>query len=200
MAKPRVDAAPKLGALPAAFTRRRALAAGISDGLLERLARDGEITRISHGLYANERSGLLDHDLAEAHLRSPQATLCLTSALARHDLIDEIPALHDLAIPRGAHLARISAPVHWHKYDPATFDLGRDSIHLGRGLQMGMYDAPRSIVDAFNPRMGLPREQALEALRAWLKRKGSQPSTLLDMAQHWPHARAGLVDVLQVLL
>lgn len=200
MAKPRLDAAPMLGTLPAAFTRRQALNAGLSDDLLERLTSEGELIRFSHGLYADERSSLLDLDLAEAHLRSPRATLCLRSALARHDLIDEIPARHDLAIARGEHRARMSAPVQWHQYDPQTFDIGRTATEFGRGLQIGMYDAPRSIVDAFNPRLGLPREQAIEALRGWLTRKGSQPSTLLDLAQHWPHARAGLVDVLQVLL
>ena len=200
MAKPRVDATPLLSMLPAAFSRRQALDAGLSDDVLERLAREGELARFAHGLYVDERYGPLDLDVAEAHLRSPRATICLTSALARHDLIDEIPVRLDLAIPRGEHRARIAAPVQWHQYEPATFAIGRVSFEFGRGLTMGIYDAPRSIVDAFNPRIGLPREQAIEALRAWLRRRGSQPSTLLDIAQHWPHARAGLIDVLQVLL
>lgn len=200
MGKPRVDTTPLLGLLPAAFSRRQGLEQGLSDDLLERLTQDGDLIRFAHGLYADGRSGMLDLDLAEAHLRSPRATICLTSALARHDLIDEIPACLDLAIPRGEHRARMAAPVRWHQYEPATFEVGRTVIEFGRGLTMGLYDAPRSIIDAFNPRMGLPREQAIEALRVWLKRKGSHASTLLDVAQYWPHARAGLVEVLQVLL
>ena len=200
MARPRVDAEPFLGALPAAFTRQQALDAGLSDELLERLTREEKLNRFAHGMYADERSGLLNFDLTEAHLRSPRATVCLTSALARHDLVDEIPARIDLAISRGDHRARISAPVQWHQYEPTTFEIGRTTIELGRGLSMGLYDAPRSIVDAFNPRMGIPREQAIEALRAWLRRRGSQPSTLMAIAKHWPHARARLLSVLQVLL
>ena len=161
---------------------------------------EGRVERFAHGLLIDEQDGLVDLDLAEAHLRSPLATICLTSALSRHGLVDEIPARHDLAVPRGSHLPALRARVAWHKYDPSTFDIGRQTETLGRGLEIGIYDAERSIVDAFNPRLGLPRDRAIEALRAWLRRRGSQPSTLLRIAQHWPHARAGLVDVLQVLL
>lgn len=200
MAKPRLESSSLLRALPVAFTREAALQAGMSAALLERLAKEGEVERFAHGLYLNADAGLLNLDLAEARLRSSLTTICLTSALARHDLIDEIPARIDLALPRGTRLPHVHAPVHWHKYDPATFDVGRQTDSLGRGLDIGIYDAPRSIVDAFNPRVGLPREQAIEALRNWLRRKGSQPSALLAIAEHWPHARAGLIEVLQVLL
>lgn len=200
MAKSRLESSSLLRALPVAFTREAALQAGMSAALLERLAKEGEVKRLAHGLYLNADAELLNLDLAEARLRSSLTTMCLTSALARHDLIDEIPARIDLALPRGKRLPHVHAPVQWHKYDPATFDVGRQTESLGRGLDIGIYDAPRSIVDAFNPRLGLPREQAIEALRNWLRRKGSQPSILLAIAEHWPHARAGLIEVLQVLL
>lgn len=200
MAKSRLESSSLLRALPVAFTREAALQAGISAALLERLAKEGEVKRLAHGLYLNADAELLNLDLAEARLRSSLTTICLTSALARHDLIDEIPARIDLALPRGKRLPYVHAPVQWHKYDPATFDVGRQTESLGRGLDIGIYDAPRTIVDAFNPRLGLPREQAIEALRNWLRRKGSQPSILLAIAEHWPHARAGLIEVLQVLL
>jgi len=200
MSKPRLESSSLLRALPVAFTREAALQAGMSAALLERLVREGEVERLAHGLYLNTDAELLNWDLAEARLRSPLTTICLTSALARHDLIDEIPARIDLALPRGKRLPEVHAPVQWHKYDPATFDVGRRTESLGRGLDIGIYDASRSIVDAFNPRMRIPREQAIEALRNWLRRKGSQPSALLAIAEHWPHARTGLFEVLQVLL
>jgi hypothetical protein len=199
MSRPRLDSA-LLRALPVAFTREAALTAGVSAALLERLVKEGEVERFAHGLYLNADAGLLNVDLAEIRLRSPMATICLTSALARHDLIDLIPARIDVAVPRGKRLPAVTAPVQWHKYNPEHFDVGRVTEPLGRGLDIAIYSAQRSLVDAFNPRLGLPREQAIEALRTWLKRKGSQPTELLNIAEHWPHARAGLLDVLQVLL
>jgi len=200
MARPRRETDALLRSLPAAFTRQQALASGMSAALLDRLTTEGDLERFAHGLYVNERDGLIDQDLAEARLRSPLATICLTSALVRHGLIDEIPTRIDLAVPRGSHLPALRAPVAWHKYEPDAFDIGRQREKVARGLEIGIYDAERSIVDAFNPRLELPRAQAIEALRAWLRRKGAQPSSLLRIAQHWPHARAGLLEVLQVLL
>ncbi|MEI6374468.1 MAG: type IV toxin-antitoxin system AbiEi family antitoxin domain-containing protein [Actinomycetes bacterium] len=200
MARPRRQTDALLRALPAAFTRQEALASGMSAALLDRLTSEGSVERFAHGLYVNERDGPVDLDLAEVRLRSPLATICLTSALARHGLIDEIPARIDLAVPRGSHLPVLRPPAAWHKYDPDTFDIGRHTETFARGLLIGVYDAERSIVDAFNPRLGLPRGQAIEALRVWLRRTGTQPASLLRIAQHWPHARAGLIEVLQVLL
>lgn len=200
IARPRGETDALLLALPAAFTRHEALGSGMSAALLKRLTTEGSLERFTHGLYFNERDGLIELDLAEARLRAPLATICLASALVRHGLVDEVPARIDLAVPRGSHLPAFRAPVAWHKYDPDMFDVGRQTETIARGLEIGIYDAERSIVDAFNPRLELPREQAIEALRAWLRRRGAQPSLLLRIAQYWPHARAGLIDVLQVLL
>lgn len=199
MGRTRLATDDALSSLPTAFSRQDALAAGLTVAPLERLAREGAVRRIAHGLFVKADGDLVDLDLAEARLRAPHSTLCLTSALARHDLLDEIPAQHELALPLGAHLPSMGERVRWHKYDPATFEIGRGTATLTPGLDIGIFDAERSLVDAFNPRIGLPREQAVEALRAWLRRRGSQPASLLDIARHWPHARAGLLAVLQVL-
>jgi hypothetical protein len=45
---------------------------------------------------------LADLDLLLVAERAPLGTLCLTSALARHELTDEIPSACDIALPRGA--------------------------------------------------------------------------------------------------
>ena len=138
MARPRLEAEALLSVLPAAFTRHQALDAGMSAALLERLTAEETLERFAHGMYVNERDALIDLDLAQARLRSPLATMCLTSALARHGLVDEIPVRHDLAVPRGAHLPTLSAGVWWHKYDPATFEIGRqqDSTFEYKGFAM----------------------------------------------------------------
>ena len=41
---------------------------------------------------------------------------------------------------------------------------------------------------------------ALEALKAWLRRRGSQPGVLLRMAGSFPYAAAPLRTALEVLL
>jgi hypothetical protein len=43
-------------------------------------------------------------------------------------------------------------------------------------------------------------EMAREALRVWIQRDGSQPSTLLQIAERFPKARTSLRNDLEVLL
>ena len=60
--------------------------------------------------------------------RAPEATICLLSALARHDLTDVIPARQDIALPRDRWHPRLSAVVQWHIFEAATFDIGRTTV------------------------------------------------------------------------
>ena len=65
-----------------------------------------------------------DDDLIEIAALRPRATLCVPTALPRHDLIDDIPAELDIAAPwhpcRGHH-----RPVATHEFDPENFTIGR---------------------------------------------------------------------------
>jgi hypothetical protein len=64
-------------------------------------------------------------EIAERVLR---ATLCLETALARHGLIDAIPAAIDIAVPRGSTRPTLRAPCRLHQFDARTFDLERELV------------------------------------------------------------------------
>lgn len=235
------------------------------------------------GFRRADTAGGADPDLLEIAYRAPHATLCLTTALARHGLSDAIPARIDVALPRGqrrlvgqmlarlrhihdamvaldeliadqlkpwtrdiellmtipgvgpktaqvfiaetggdmsrfgspARLAawvgvapamhesaghrspagtrqgnkwlasmlveaatavsrpRTQAPVTWHAFAADTFDLGRDELQLTKETSIGLYDPARCIIDAFRLRHLEFPETAIEALRRWLRRRGS---------------------------
>lgn len=113
----------------------------------------------------------------------------MTSALARHELIDDIPAAHDLAIPRGGYRPRLAAPRTWHAFDADTCDIERDQIVIeGTGLSIAIYPAARSIVDAFRMRRLEGYETPITALRLWLSQRGNHPAELLSIAQRPPRA------------
>ena len=92
------------------------------------------------------------HVSSEVAARAHQPTLCLVSALARHELTDVIPPVHDVAIPRGAWQPVVSLPVLWHKFALATFEVGRTTIPLDDVYAIGLYDALCTIIDAFRLR------------------------------------------------
>ncbi len=189
-----------LTALPPLFRYTDARKQGLSDRDLRMLQDRGEIEKIGRGLFA--ASDLhADPDLIEIAFRAPLATLCLTSALARHGLTDEIPATIDIALPRGMRHPGTSAPATWHKFSPDTFNLGREMLDIGTGYQMGLYSAERSICDAFRLRHQEGSELANNALKRWLRQPRAQPAELLAVAAKLgPKAAGPLRSTLQILL
>ena len=113
------------------FTYGEAKRAGIGDKRLYRLRDSGELTAVGGGVYRWADAPPADIDLIEIAERVPRATLCLETALARHGLIDAIPAAIDIAIPRGSRRPSLRAPCRLHQFDPGTFDLGRRTADVG---------------------------------------------------------------------
>jgi predicted transcriptional regulator of viral defense system len=188
-------------ALPATFTYSEARRSGLSERQLYRLRDDGLIEAVSRGLFRRtDANALVDIDLLTIARRAPLATLCLTSALARHGLTDEIPATIDMAVPRGKYRPTVPAPVTWHLFDPDTFEIGRTTVLLDDQTSIGLYDAQRSIIDAARLRHREGSELVYGALRRWLVRRGSSPSELLTMARHFPQAERTLREALEILL
>lgn len=187
--------------LPAqAFSAVTAADAGIGARELRRLRETGAIDRIGRGLYRRADLPPANLDLVEIAARSPSATICLTSALAQHGLIDAIPARIDIALPRGARSPRSTVPVAWHHFDTATFTLERTELPIdGTDSTIGLYSAERSIVDAYRLRGIKGYEIASEALKNWLRQHESHPATLMAIAQQLPRASGPLRQALELL-
>ena len=184
--------------LPTTFTYSYARNAGFSKRRLYQLRDEGVIEAVARGVYRLADASPADLDLIDIALRSPEATLCLISALSEHQLTDVIPAVYDLALPRGSRRPASEAQVHWHAFDPRTFALGRATKALDDTARIGLYNAERSIVDAFRLRSQVGEDVAYEALRRWLRR-GGHPAALLKVAEAFPHARGEIRHGLAVL-
>lgn len=162
----------------------------------------GDVERIAPGTYA--RTGLVDDDaasLASISLRKPSATICLLSAMDRHDLTDVIPPRIDIAVPRGSRALKVPySRVVWHRFDTGTFTIGREQIEIVDGISIGLYGAERTIIDAFRLRHLIGADVANEALKRWLRIPGSQSAELLKMASNFPKALPQLRNSLEILL
>jgi len=186
--------------LPVVFTSLQARRAGLTRHALYALRDRGEIECVMRGLYRRRGAKATDLDLEEIAARAPQATLCLTSALVRHGLTDEIPSSIDVAIPRGTRPHPTSMPVTWHRFDPKTFGLGRSELRLNEHARIGIYSPERCIIDAYRMSASEGPELGREALRRWLRRKGAQPATLLKLARSFPRTEQALRETLEILL
>ena len=173
---------------------------GLSRARLRRFVNDGQLEPIARGAYRRADGPLADLDLVEVALRAPEATICLESALERYDLTDRIASVIDIALPRPRRQPVTVAPIRWHRFDPATFELGRETLDLEPGLQLGIYSAERTIVDVFRLRHREGSDLAHEALRRWLRVRRGQPAQLLDLASQFRNAAPAIRAALEVLL
>jgi predicted transcriptional regulator of viral defense system len=172
---------------------------GLSKSGLYRAAKAGRYDRIARGLYLAADAGAADWDWLEAASRRSDATICLTSALAHHDLTDDIPDALHVALPRGARIPATNSAIRWHLFDRATFRLGRVDISIPGSTQtIGIYSPERCIADAFRLRGELGYELGRDALREWLRR-GGKPASLTPFAAQLPRSRKPLLDALQVM-
>jgi predicted transcriptional regulator of viral defense system len=182
-----------------ALTPSTAGQAGLSRIGLYRGARAGRLDRIARGIYLPAEASGADWDQLEAATRRPDATICLTSALAHHDLTDTIPAALDVAIPRGSRTPASTGAITWHHFDQATFEIGREQITIpGSDQMIGIYSPERSIADAFRLRGEVGYELARDALRDWLRR-GGKPAQLIEIASRLPRAKSPLLHAMQML-
>ncbi len=182
-----------------ALTPSTAGQASLSRSALYRGARAGRWERIARGIYLPADASAVDWDQIEATTRRPAATICLTSALAHHDLTDTVPAALDIAIPRGSMTPANTGAIAWHQFDRATFEIGREQITVpGSEQTIGIYSPERSIADAFRLRGELGYELARDALREWLRR-GGKPARLIEIASRLPRAKTPLLQALEML-
>ena len=194
------DARDLLRALPPAFTFSQARQSGLSERHLRELRELGRLETIARGIYLRSDADDADADLLQIAARAPEATMCLRSALARHELIDDIPFEIDVALPRGRRSPSTTAPARWHHFDANTFGLGQDRLDLSGGLSIGLYNPERCIVDAFRLRHVEGTDLAHHALKAWLRTRGSQPAALLSLAASFPKAAPSIRRALELLL
>ena len=173
--------------------------AGMSPAGVHRAAQSGRLERIARGLYRPAGAPAADLDWIEAASHRPEATICLTSALAFHELVDTIPATLDTAIPRGHRTPATTGAITWHHFDRATFALGRTEIEIpGTNQLIGLYSSERSIADAFRMRGHVGYEIGLDALKEWLRR-GGKPAHLIELSAQLPRAKQPLLHALQVI-
>lgn len=181
------------------ITPRLAHSSGMSRTGLYRAALAGEYERIARGLYLPANTEPADWDWIEAASRRPDATICLGSALAHYDLIDDIPRALDVALPRGSRRPATKSAIRWHLFDEKTFQLGREIIPIpGTTATIGIYSAERSIADAFRLRGEMGYELGRTAMREWLRR-GGQPARLARIAEELPRARGPIMRTLEAL-
>lgn len=176
----------RLRTLPPTFTYAEARAAELSPRDLSALLVREEIHELSRGVYRLASAPQSAHlDLLAVARRAPNAVVCGESALALHELIDDIPTAVHIAVPRGAHRPHITyPPTIVSQYRAETFSVGVELFQAAPDETVPVYGAARSVVDAIRLRHRFGESLALSALGRYVRREEPGHLTELQRIAH----------------
>jgi predicted transcriptional regulator of viral defense system len=158
-------------------------ATGATAAAVSRLERDGRILRLSRGLYhLADAPTEAHHALAEASKLVPRGVICLTSALAFHDLTDRMPARVWMAITRADRAPRTAQPpLRFVRFPPRRLAEGI-TAHRIEGVAVPITDLTYTVVDMFRYRSVIGLPLAIEGLKEALRTRRVTPAELARVA------------------
>jgi len=143
---------------------------GLDHRYLAKLVSEGCIVKSGHGLYH-----LADYDVTESHglveAVSAQAkgVVCLATALNFHGIGTQLPHKVWLSVPYGSWIAvKKSVPMRIIVMRSPGYESGIQ-IHRLEGVDVPIYNIPKTISDCFKFRNKIGLDVALEALREVLR-------------------------------
>jgi len=152
--------------------------------VLTRMAASGQLEKISRGLYRLPGSQNSEHEsLLTVAITTPQAVLCLLSALQLHEITTQLPRQIWIAMPRGSHTPTLTyPPIKMIQYSGAAFTEGIESMELDR-VKVQVYSLEKTVADCFKHRNKIGLDVALEALKEARSKKN------FDMNKLWHFAK-----------
>lgn len=159
------------------------LAKGVTAATVSRMVREGTLVRLSRGLYQLPDSPLhAHHAFAEASKLVPKGVVCLVSALAFHDLTDQLPPKVWMAIGRKDWRPRVSyPPLHIVRFSESQLKAGVE-VHRIEGTTVRVFGVAKTLADVFRYRRVLGDSLAIEGLRAALKQRKAKPAEIARQA------------------
>jgi predicted transcriptional regulator of viral defense system len=178
--------------------------AGVTAATVARMKEKGLITQLARGLYQLPDAPIdVNHSLAEAAKLVPKGVICLTSALAFHDLTDTIPSRIWMAIgAKDRRPAIDNPPLQIVRFGQKVVASGIEE-HVIEGVRVRVYDPAKTVVDLFRYRHSAGTRYrkspglnlAIEGLRESLRQRKATPGEIASYA-----SEAGVWKVVQPYL
>lgn len=159
-------------------------AEGVTAATLARAVSDGEIIRAGRGLYQLPDGGDSAHiALAEVSKRIPDGVICLVSALAYHDLTDQMPRDVWVAIGAKDWAPKVEYPkVRIVRLREPYLGYGIER-HTIAGVGVAIYSVAKSLADAFRNARLVDRSVAIESLRSAIDQRKATPAEIAQAAK-----------------
>ena len=178
--------------------------AGVTAATVSRMKAKGLIVQLGRGLYQlPDAETDANHSLAEAAKLVPKGVVCLTSALAFHELTDAIPSRVWMAIGPKDRRPRVeNPPLQFVRFGDKVRNAGIKE-HVIEGVRVRIYNPAKTVVDLFRYRRSAGKRYqkspglnlALEGLRESLRQRKATPAEIARYANE-----AGVWKVVQPYL
>ena len=169
---------------------------GITAATVGRMVRGGDVIRLARGLYQLPDAPLeADHSLAEAAKRIPRGVVCLVSALAYHELTDQLPRAVWMAIGTRDWMPTEGRPaMRIVRFTDALLTDDVMTVHVEK-VPVKVFGVAKTIADCFRHRRKVGLTVALEGLQEALRQRKASPAEIARHAE-----RGGVATVMRPYL
>ncbi|WP_243138672.1 type IV toxin-antitoxin system AbiEi family antitoxin domain-containing protein [Hungatella hathewayi] len=157
--------------------------AGISRAVLKRYVEEGQLIRISKGLY------VLEYEMADEYMllqaRSSKALFSHGTALFLWGLSDRTPHTIDLTVPHGTNVSKIKRDnphVRFHYVQAPLFEIGKAETVSPQGGTVFLYDKERCICDLIRDKKEMDMQIYTQTVKDYF-RTGANTRRLLKYAK-----------------
>lgn len=116
----------------------------------------------------------------DVHTANKKAVICLSSALAYHELTTFSPSKVDVAVPNNTDKFQLNdPPVNVYYFRKLSYNAGIETKYRDYGA-FQIYNMPKTVCDMFRYRNKLGEDLALEGLQNYLKKHKSKLNELAE--------------------
>ncbi len=159
-------------------------AIGLPRQYLVRLYHQGKLKRPGRGIYTLADANVTErHSYAEVAKRVADATVCLLSALAFHEMTNQSPASVWIALRKGARTPALASPsLRIVRLSGPSLTGGIEN-HKIDGVLVRVYSAAKTVADCFKFRNKIGLDVAIEALKDCLRQKKASVNEIYRYAK-----------------
>ncbi len=157
---------------------------GIPRTYLSILEKNGEIQRVSRGVYA--AANAMTDEMSELQARYKSAIFSHETALYLHDLTDRSPLFYSVTVPSGYNATLLKeggAKVYFVKR--ALYPVGLTTIESPHGNAIKTYNLERTLCDVIRSRSQIDIQLVNDALKRYVSRREKNIDLLYRYAEQF---------------
>lgn len=163
------------------FSLKTAAEFGITRWQLQKLLRNGEIQKVSYGLYALKN--VIPDELFITQLLSPRTIFSHESALFFNGYSDQVPFRYTISVPHGYISKNLSEQYDVRHVAKESAEEGIKIIKSELGNDLRVYSIERTLCELLHKPSDLDKERFIPAIQKYLRSKNKDILILMHFAK-----------------